>query len=91
MVNFGQVICGVVAVDPIVAQDAIKLIRVRYEELEPTITIEARRSFFSGTLYRRRIDKMDIRSINSVVYCRRTPLKTNRFTTDGVLTGNEGA
>lgn len=41
MVNFGQIICGLIAIDPIVAQNAIKLIHVQYEELKPIITIEA--------------------------------------------------
>jgi len=40
VVNFGQIICGLVAVDSIIAQDAVKLIRVQYEELKPIITIE---------------------------------------------------
>lgn len=40
MVNFGQIICGLIAIDPIVAQNAIKLIHVQYEELKPIITIE---------------------------------------------------
>ncbi|XP_060840095.1 xanthine dehydrogenase isoform X2 [Rhopalosiphum padi] len=40
VVNFGQIICGLVAVDPITAQDAVKLIHVQYEELKPIITIE---------------------------------------------------
>lgn len=40
MVNFGQIICGLIAVDPITAQDAVKLIHVQYEELKPIITIE---------------------------------------------------
>lgn len=40
MVNFGQIICGLVATDPIVAQEAVDKIRVHYEELKPIITIE---------------------------------------------------
>jgi len=40
VVNFGQIICGLIAVDPITAQDAVKLIHVQYEELKPIITIE---------------------------------------------------
>lgn len=40
VVNVGQIICGLIAVDPITAQDAIKLIHVQYEELKPIITIE---------------------------------------------------
>lgn len=40
MVNFGQIICGLIATDSIVAQEAVKLIRVQYEELKPIITIE---------------------------------------------------
>lgn len=41
MVNFGQIICGLIAIDPIIAQNAIKLIYVQYEELKPIISIEA--------------------------------------------------
>lgn len=40
MVNFGQIICGLIATDSIIAQDAVKLINVQYEELIPVITIE---------------------------------------------------
>jgi CO/xanthine dehydrogenase Mo-binding subunit len=40
VINFGQVICGLIATDPIIAQDAIKLIHIEYEELKPIITIE---------------------------------------------------
>ncbi|XP_050420003.1 xanthine dehydrogenase isoform X2 [Adelges cooleyi] len=37
---FGQIICAVVAVDQLVAQEAVHLIRVEYEELRPIVTIE---------------------------------------------------
>ncbi|XP_025200769.1 xanthine dehydrogenase [Melanaphis sacchari] len=40
VVNIGQIICGLVAVDPIIAQEAVKLIHVQYEELKPIITID---------------------------------------------------
>lgn len=40
VVNFGQIICGLVGEDPLIAQDAIKLIDIEYEELKPIITIE---------------------------------------------------
>lgn len=45
MVNFGQVICGLIATDPIIAQEAVKLIHIEYEELRPIITIEVRKYF----------------------------------------------
>lgn len=40
MFNVGQIICGLVATDPSIAQEAIKLIRIQYEEMKPIITIE---------------------------------------------------
>ncbi|VVC38233.1 Oxidoreductase, molybdopterin binding site,Aldehyde oxidase/xanthine dehydrogenase,FAD-binding [Cinara cedri] len=51
VVNFGQIICGLVAIDPIIAQEAVDKIHVQYEELKPIITIEEaieNKSFYDG-------------------------------------------